>query len=89
MSFIRRGRGGAFVVAVLNFTPVPREGYRIGVPAAGSYVELVNSDSELYGGGNVGNAGVVFTEPIASHGHADSLRLVVPPLGFLLLKPAG
>ena len=89
VSFIRRGRGGAFVVAVLNFTPVPREGYRIGVPAAGSYVELVNSDSELYGGGNVGNAGVVFTEPIASHGHADSLRLVVPPLGFLLLKPAG
>jgi 1,4-alpha-glucan branching enzyme len=57
------------------------------VPAAGPYLELVNSDGETYGGGNVGNGGVVFTEPIASHGHEQSLRLTLPPLGFLLLKP--
>ena len=88
VSFIRRARDGSFVVAVVNFTPVPRHGYRIGVPAAGGYTELVNSDSEAYGGTNVGNAGLALTEPIASHGHPDSLRLMLPPLGFLLLKPA-
>jgi 1,4-alpha-glucan branching enzyme len=88
VSFIRRSHdGGEFVVAVLNFTPVPREGYRIGVPAAGPYLELVNSDAEVYGGGNIGNGGVVFTGPIASHGYADSLSLTLPPLGCLLLKP--
>jgi 1,4-alpha-glucan branching enzyme len=87
VSFIRRSQdGGEAVVAILNFTPVPREGYRIGVPAAGSYIELINSDAAVYGGGNVGNGGAVFTEPIASHGHADSLRLTLPPLGCLLLK---
>jgi 1,4-alpha-glucan branching enzyme len=89
VSFIRRARNGQdFLVALVNFTPVPREGYRIGVPAAGPYVELVNSDGEMYAGSNVGNGGVVFTEPIASHGHEQSLRLTLPPLGFLLLKPA-
>jgi 1,4-alpha-glucan branching enzyme len=88
IGFLRRARDGAFVVTVINFTPVPRDGYRVGVPAAGAYTELLNSDGEVYGGGNVGNGGVVFTEPIASHGHAQSLRLTVPPLGFLLFKPA-
>ena len=89
VSFIRRATAPEdFVVAIVNFTPVPRDGYRIGVPAAGPYVELVNSDSHVYGGSNLGNAGAVLTEPIASHGHADSLRLSLPPLGFLMLKPA-
>jgi 1,4-alpha-glucan branching enzyme len=89
VSFLRRAKDGAvFVVAIVNFTPVPRAGYRIGVPAAGPYLEIVNSDSEAYGGSNVGNGGVVFTEPIASHGHEQSLRLSLPPLGFLLLKPS-
>jgi 1,4-alpha-glucan branching enzyme len=88
VSFIRRSKdGGKLVLAILNFTPVPRDGYRIGVPAAGPYVELVNSDAAIYGGSNIGNAGVVFSEPIASHGHRDSLRLRLPPLGCLLLKP--
>ncbi len=88
VSFIRRPReGNDFAVALLNFTPVPRDGYRIGVPSAGGYLEILNSDSEIYGGANRGNGGLVFTEPIASHGHADSLRLSLPPLGFLLLKP--
>jgi 1,4-alpha-glucan branching enzyme len=88
ISFIRRSRDpNNLVVVVLNFTPVPRQGYRIGVPFAGPYRELVNSDSEAYGGGNVGNAGLVVAEPVRSHGFYDSLRLAVPPLGFLLLKP--
>ena len=89
VSFIRRASAADdFVVAVVNFTPVPRDGYRIGVPAAGAYQEVLNSDSDVYGGSNLGNAGAVFTEPVASHGHADSLRLSLPPLGFLMLKPA-
>ncbi|MEO8076695.1 MAG: 1,4-alpha-glucan branching protein GlgB [Acidobacteriota bacterium] len=89
VSFIRRARaGGDFVVAIVNFTPVPREGYRIGVPAAGAYQELVNSDSASFGGSNMGNGGVVYSETIASHGHADSLRLDLPPLGCLILKPS-
>jgi 1,4-alpha-glucan branching enzyme len=87
ISLIRRSKDGGFLVALLNFTPVPRDGYRVGVPAAGPYLELLNSDAGIYGGSNVGNGGVVFTEPIASHGHPDSLRLSLPPLGFLLLKP--
>jgi 1,4-alpha-glucan branching enzyme len=89
ISFIRRSRDGhEIMVCVLNFTPVPRDGYRIGVPFGGAYTELLNSDAELYGGGNLGNAGAVFSEPIAAHGHADSLRLKLPPLGCLFLKPS-
>jgi 1,4-alpha-glucan branching enzyme len=75
-----------FLVMVFNFTPVPRSGYRIGVPEAGWYAEILNSDSALYGGGDVGNAGGVGSEPIAAHGFEQSLRLTVPPLGALYLK---
>jgi 1,4-alpha-glucan branching enzyme len=90
VSFVRRATDPSdFVVSILNFTPVPRHGYIVGVPRAGSYTELANSDADLYGGSNVGNGGIVFTEPVPAHGHADSLRLTLPPLGFLLLKPAG
>ena len=75
-----------FTVMVFNFTPVPRAQYRIGVPEAGHYAELLNSDAAMYGGGNVGNGGGVDTEPVAAHGFDQSLRLTVPPLGCLLLK---
>jgi 1,4-alpha-glucan branching enzyme len=87
LSIVRYARDREdFVVMVFNFTPVTRSGYRIGVPSAGWYAELLNSDSELYGGSNVGNGGGVSSEPIAAHGFDQSLRLVVPPLGCLLLK---
>jgi 1,4-alpha-glucan branching enzyme len=89
VSLIRQDSSGGFVVGLFNFTPIPRDGYRVGVPVAGTYNELINSDSEIYGGGNLGNAGVVFTEPITAHGYDQSLRLNLPPLAFLLLKPAG
>ena len=75
-----------FVVMLFNFTPVPRHKYRIGVPDAGWYAELLNSDAAIYGGGDVGNGGGIATEPVASHGFKRSLRLTVPPLGCLLLK---
>jgi 1,4-alpha-glucan branching enzyme len=75
-----------FVVMVFNFTPVARDAYRVGVPEAGAYAELLNSDASIYGGGNIGNSGHVETKPIAAHGFEQSLRLTVPPLGCLLLK---
>ncbi|MFN8530465.1 MAG: 1,4-alpha-glucan branching protein GlgB [Anaerolineae bacterium] len=75
-----------FVVVVANFTPVVRSGYRIGVPEAGRYVELLNSDSSHYGGGNVGNSGGVQTEASPAHGLPHSITLTLPPLGILLLK---
>jgi 1,4-alpha-glucan branching enzyme len=75
-----------FVVMVFNFTPMPRNDYRIGVPEAGWYAERLNSDAELYGGGNLGNGGGAATEPIVAHGFDQSLRLIIPPLGCLLLK---
>ena len=69
-----------------NFTPVPRSDYRIGVPAAGYYQELLNSDSAVYGGSNIGNEGGVSSAPIAAHGYEHSISLSVPPLACLLLK---
>ncbi len=87
VSFVRFARDRRdFVAAVFNFTPVPREGYRIGVPEPGFYRELINSDSSLFGGSNVGNAGGVHSEPVPAHGFDQSLRLFVPPLGCLFLK---
>jgi 1,4-alpha-glucan branching enzyme len=88
VALMRRARDPEdFLVAIVNFTPVPRHGYVIGAPRGGRYKELVNSDAATYGGGNVGNNGAVQTEEIPSHGFAQSLRLTLPPLGLLLLKP--
>jgi 1,4-alpha-glucan branching enzyme len=88
VSLIRRATDHAdFVIAILNFTPVARHGYVFGVPPAARYVELLNSDAEAYGGSNSGNGGTVVPDPIASHGFEQSLRLTLPPLAFLLLKP--
>ena len=75
-----------FTVMVGNFTPVPRPGYRIGVPEAGWYREVLNSDSATYGGSNLGNGGGVHAEPVPMHGFDWSITLVVPPLAFVLLK---
>ncbi|MDE3153796.1 MAG: 1,4-alpha-glucan branching protein GlgB [Acidobacteriota bacterium] len=89
VSFIRRARDPRdYTVLVFNFTPVPRDHYRVGVPDGGWYQERLNSDSAAYGGGNVGNAGGVMAEAIAAHGHPYSLPLVLPPLAGLVLKPA-
>jgi 1,4-alpha-glucan branching enzyme len=87
VSFLRRAHDpGNCTVILVNFTPVPRVAYRIGVPEAGYYRELLNSDAAIYGGGNMGNGGGVHTEPLASHGFEQSISVTVPPLGFLLLK---
>ena len=87
LTFIRRAVDPSdLVVVVVNWTPVVRPGYRVGVPAAGRYAELLNSDSEIYGGGNVGNQGGLDTEPVPAHGHAQSLSLTLPPLAGLIFK---
>jgi 1,4-alpha-glucan branching enzyme len=87
VSFIRRARDPQdFTVMVANFTPVPRPAYRVGVPEGGWFRELLNSDAALYGGSNVGNGGGVASELLPAHGFDQSLTVVVPPLGFVLLK---
>ena len=85
LGYVRKN-GDAHVVVILNFTPVPRHGYRVGVPAAGGYREILNSDSAYYGGSNLGN-GFVATEPVACMGHAQSIVVTLPPLGGILLTP--
>jgi 1,4-alpha-glucan branching enzyme len=74
------------IVFVGNFTPVPRHGYRVGVPQPGYYEEILNSDSEHYGGSNVGNGGGFHTESIPWHRSECSLSLILPPMGCLILK---
>jgi 1,4-alpha-glucan branching enzyme len=87
VSLIRRARDARdFTVMVVNFTPVPRPDYRIGVPEPGWYHEVLNSDAALYGGSNMGNLGGIHTDPIPDHGYGQSISLVIPPLGFVLLK---
>src|SRR6266850_6253877 len=87
-SYLRKGKSGAPVLVVLNYTPVVRRGYRVGVPRGGEWRELLNSDAPLYGGSGVGNFGTVRADDTASHGRKHSLSLTLPPLGALFLKPA-
>jgi 1,4-alpha-glucan branching enzyme len=87
ISLIRRAADPAdWIVAVLNWTPVARQGYRVGVPSPGYYAELINSDAERYGGGNVGNQGGLHTDAVAAHGRDQSLNLTLPPLGAVIFK---
>ena len=71
----------------MNFTPVPRERYIVGVPRAGRYDEILNSDASVYGGSNMGNDGHVMTLAQPAHGHSQSLSVNLPPLSCLVLKP--
>jgi 1,4-alpha-glucan branching enzyme len=84
-AFLRQAPGEAPVLAVVNMTPVPRHGYRIGVPQAGRWREIFNSDAGDYGGSGVGNGGGLSTQDGPSHGEAQALDLTLPPLGMLLL----
>ena len=87
ISFIRWDRERRdFLVVICNFTPVVRYGYRIGVPERGLYREILNSDSHVYGGSNVGNLGGIEAEDSPSHGRPHSLGLTLPPLATVFLK---
>jgi 1,4-alpha-glucan branching enzyme len=74
------------ILVVCNFTPVPRTGYRVGVPHGGYWRELLNSDAKEYAGSGIGNLGGVTAEAIPTHGRPYSLRLSLPPLGALFFK---
>jgi 1,4-alpha-glucan branching enzyme len=88
VAFLRRAKNpDNFLIFVCNFTPVLRSNYRIGVPEPGFYKEILNSDSSSYGGGNAGNDGGRWADPISWQGRPYSLSLTLPPLGFLVLKP--
>ena len=81
-----RWDGEDFHVVILNFTPVVRTDYRIGVPRAGTYGEALNSDSRYYGGSDIGNGVEVVSEPVFWMGRSNSISLTLPPLGALILK---
>jgi len=88
LSFIRRAAvPGDFLVFVCNFTPVPRYKYMVGVPEPGFYREVLNSDSAMYGGSDVGNLGGVEAVDDTVHGRPYSLEITLPPLGVLIFKP--
>jgi len=85
LSYIRSGPDG-YLICVCNFTPVARRDYRVGVPESGTFREVVNSDSEYYGGSNVGNGEIVSTVSGPQHGYDQYLNLVLPPLACLILR---
>jgi 1,4-alpha-glucan branching enzyme len=85
ISYERRANGKSLIV-ILNFTPVPREQYRIGVPQEGRYRELLNSDSEFYGGSNMGNGMGMVAEPTPWMNRPYSMTLTVPPLGAVIIQ---
>jgi len=88
ISYIRRAAHPAdYLVIVCNFTPVPREGYRIGVPEHCLYREVFNSDALIYGGSNMGNRGGFWSEALPWQGRPYSLNLTVPPLSVCVFKP--
>ncbi len=88
MSFVRQNSQGCDpVLVVLNLTPVPRMGYRLGLPCPGKWEEVINSDAEIYGGSNLGNLGGVVAGEIQSHGHAWSAEFTLPPLSLMVFRP--
>jgi 1,4-alpha-glucan branching enzyme len=87
ISWLRLARDGSCVVIILNLTPIPRQNYRIGVPAAGDYEELLNSDSRHYGGSDVGNAGRLRAVGESWMGRPACLELTLPPLAAVVIAP--
>jgi 1,4-alpha-glucan branching enzyme len=87
ISFLRKAADPAdAIVFACNFTPVPRRNYSVGVPVAGFYREILNSDSSLYGGGNIGNAGGVMSFNKQSHGRGQTISITIPPLAVVAFQ---
>ena len=84
--FPRRSASDRIVLVACNFTPVPRQNYKVGVPRKGYWREILNSDAKEYGGSGWGNMGGVEAAPIPSHGRPFSLTLTLPPLSAVYLK---
>src|SRR5690606_18466254 len=87
-TFFRTSRGQQSIVVVANFTPTPHTHYRVGVPESGRYVEILNSDAEVYGGSNLGNLGSLTTQNQESHGRPFSLEVNIPPLAIMMFTLA-
>jgi 1,4-alpha-glucan branching enzyme len=88
LSFLRWGSDGSCVACVANFSGSPHEDYRLGLPRAGRWRELVNTDAAGYAGSGVGNLGAVTASDEPWHGQPASATMVLPPLGVLWLTPA-
>ncbi len=88
LSFLRFDAAGGMLACVANFSAVPHHGYRIGLPVAGRWTELINTDAEAYGGSGVGNMGVVVAGDSSYHGRQASAEISIPPLGVLWLAAA-
>jgi 1,4-alpha-glucan branching enzyme len=89
LAYVRKGGAtDPMVVVAANFTPVPRDGYRLGFPATGQWAEVMNTDAGQYGGENRGNLGGVATEPVAWHGQAQSATITLPPLSVVIFRQA-
>ncbi|MHA3701415.1 1,4-alpha-glucan branching protein GlgB [Jatrophihabitans sp. YIM 134969] len=88
-SFLRYGTDGSVVACVANFSPVPHEAYRLGLPKAGAWDEVINTDAEAYFGSGVGNFGRVQASDESWHGQPASALVRVPPLGAVILRHAG
>lgn len=88
ISYQRRARDGSFVLVVLNFTPILRTGYRVGIPGSSAYQEVFNSDSIYYDGSNAGNAGKISPTGQPWSGQPDSIIITLPPLAGVILKTA-
>jgi 1,4-alpha-glucan branching enzyme len=87
LTFVRKARtSSSLILAVCNFTPVPRQNYRVGAPRPGFWEEILNSDAEEYGGGGWGNLGGVEAASIPYHGRPYSLSVTVPPLAVVFFK---
>jgi 1,4-alpha-glucan branching enzyme len=86
VSFLRKSRDGDVVAFVVNATPMIRYDYRLGVPNAGFYREIINTDAETYGGSNVGNYGGVYSEDRPWMGREHSALIHLPPLATLAFK---
>jgi len=79
----------SYFALVFNFTPVPRYPYRVGVPVAGRWTEMLNSDGAWYGGSGQGNLGGLSAEEVPMHGRPYSIELNLPPLACLFLRSGG
>jgi 1,4-alpha-glucan branching enzyme len=89
LSFLRRSADGTDVLAcVANLSPVPRQAYRVGLPAGGEWREVLNTDAAAFGGSGVGNAGAVFALDHPWHGQPFSAEMTLPPLAVLWFTPA-
>jgi 1,4-alpha-glucan branching enzyme len=87
IAFIRRAHDpGNFLLFCCNFTPLPRPGYQFGVPEEGSYEEILNTDSALFGGSNIGNSGLIHSRRVAKHNRPSSISVNLPPLAVVAFR---